>query len=323
MRMLLSVLLALLLAGTGAAQERVARVGVLGWKEATPYHDTMHAGFMAGLREEGFVEGRNLVVLQRTADYDAERFKPHAQELAKAKVDVFFAPATPMATAAWNADRNTPIVIATILDPVELDFVKSLARPGTRVTGVTTMTKELTGKRLQLLAETIPGLQRVGVVVDEVMRNSCKQEFQTLEAASKKLGLKLSYVNIDGPLAVDAGFRQLAASGVQAVISTYTSTRNGLEAEYAAAALKHRLPSMWEQDYGARLGALISYGPSVSDVFHRAGRTVGRILKGSKPAEMPVEEPSRFRLIVNLRTAKELGITVPQSVLMRADEVIR
>src|SRR5258706_13690194 len=323
MKALATVLISLALFGTAEAQEKIARVGYLTWKDAGPYYEATTLGFIAGLRDEGYVEGRNLVLERRSADHDPERFKILARELAAAKVDVFFAPATPMATAAWRADRNTPIVIATILDQVELEFVKSLARPGTRVTGVTTMNNELTAKRFQLLMETVPGLKKVGVVVDEAMRDSCKQEVDTMNAAAKKLGLGLVYVHVDRMESIDAAFRKLSAAGVQAVATTLMSTRNGLEKEYADAALKYHLPSMHEMNYGTNLGGLISYGPEIVEVFRHAGRYVGRILKGGKPAEMPMEEPREFRLTVNLKTAEALGITVPQSVLVRADEVIR
>ena len=323
LKVLLTALISLALLGAAEAQEKMARVGYLGWKDAGPYHEATLKGFLAGLRDEGYVEGKNLVLERRSADDDPERFKILARELAAAKVDVFFAPATPMATAAWRADRNTPIVIATILDPVELEFVKSLARPGTRVTGVTTMNNELTAKRLQLLMETVPGLKKVGIVVDEAMRDACKQEVDTMNAAAKKLGLGLVYVHVQGRDAIDDGFRKLTAAGAQAVMTTVTSTRNGLEKEYADAALKYRLPSMHEMDYGPSLGGLISYGPDISDVFRRAGHYVGRILKGGRPAEMPMEEPRQFRMIVNLKTAKALGVTIPQAVLLRADEVIQ
>jgi putative ABC transport system substrate-binding protein len=312
----------LALPNLAAAQERIARVGVLTWRSDGPYHEVTHGGFVAGLREQGYVEGRNLELIQRSADFDPERFKPLARELARAKVDVFFAPATPMATAAWYADRSTPIVIATIPDPVELDFVKSLARPGTRVTGVTTMQKELIAKRLHILVQAMPGLKRVGTIVDDAMRDSCKQELDTMEQAAKSLGLTLRLVHVAGPADVDPAFRKLVDGGVQAVMTSITSTRNGLEREYAEAALKYRLPSMSELDYSARYGGLISYGPDLRDMFRRAGHYVGRILKGEKPAEMAIEEPSKFRLAVNLKAAKALGITLPPGVLILADEVI-
>ena len=144
------------------AQERVYRVGYLSWQDEGNYYDVTLRGFLEGLRSEGFVEGKNLELLRRSASNNADRFKPMANDLAGVPVDLYFAPATPMATAAWYADKKTPIVVATIMDPVELKFVNSLARPGTRVTGVTTMNNELTIKRLQLLMETVPGLQARG-----------------------------------------------------------------------------------------------------------------------------------------------------------------
>ncbi len=323
MRLLrLMLLLALALAGPAEAQDRVAKVGYLSWRDSGPYEEATQQGFVTGLREEGFVEGKNLAIIRRAADHDAARFKAQAQEMARAGVDVFFAPATPMATAAWRADRTTPIVIATILDPVELDFVKSLARPGTRVTGVTTMNNELTGKRLQILQQIVPGLKRVGVIVDNAMREACGQEIDHLNQQANKLGITLIYVHVDRLDDVDAAFRKLVAAGAQAVMSSLMSTRNGLEKEYAVAALKYRLPSVYEQEYGIQFGGLVSYGPDFGDVFRRAGRYVGRILKGGKPAEMAIEEPRKFRLVVNLATARALGIAVPQGVLALADEVV-
>ena len=318
----LALALAVLVAHPTWAQDRVARVGYLSWQDHGPYYEATLKGFLEGLRSEGFVEGKNLELVRRSASNDAGRFKPLARELSLAKVDLFFAPATPMATAAWYAAKETPIVVATILDPVELKFVKSLARPGTRVTGVTTMNNELTVKRMQLLMETVPGLKRLGVVIDEAMRDACTQEIDHAEVAAKQLGLTLVTVHVDSPERLDAAFRKLVDSQVQAVTSTLLSTRNNLEREYAQAALKYRLPSMFELEVGAREGGLMSYGPDFEDVFRRAGQVAGRVLKGAKPAETPVEEPRQFRLVLNLKTARTLGIAIPPAVRLRADEVI-
>jgi putative ABC transport system substrate-binding protein len=192
-----------------------------------------------------------------------------------------------------------------------------------RVTGVTTMNDELVTKRLQLPMEMVPGLKRVGVVIDEAMRTSCKQEVDHFEAAAKKLGLTLVMIHVDRPEAMEAGFRKLVDAKVQAVPATLLSSRNGIEKGQAEAALKFGLPSMHELEYSTRQGGLMSYGPDFEDIFRRAGHYVGRILKGGKPAEMPMGQPRQFRLVVNLKTAKALGIAVPQSVLVRADEVIQ
>jgi len=315
--------LALVALSLGAwPRERVARVGYLSWQDHGSYYESTLKGFVDGLRSEGFVEGKNLELLRRSASNDAGRFKPLARELAAAKVDLYFAPATPMATAAWFADKQAPIVIATIMDPVELKFVNSLARPGTRVTGVTTMNNELTVKRFQLLMEMVPGLKRVGVVIDEAMRDACTQELDHAQQSARQLGLTLVTVHVDRPERLEAAFRQLVDAKVQAVTSTLLSTRNDLERDYAQAALRHKLPSMFELDVGAREGGLMSYGPDFEDIYRRAGRYAGRVLKGARPAEMAMEEPRQFRLVLNLRTAREIGLAVPAAVRLRADEVI-
>ncbi len=304
------------------AQERVARVGYMSWQDQGAYYEMTLKGFTEGLRSEGFVPGRNVELLLRSASNDAERFKPIARELAASKVDVFFAPATPMASAAWFASKTTPIVVASILDPVELEFVKSLARPGTRVTGVTTLNDELTIKRMQLLMDMVPSLKRVGTVIDDAMRAACKQEIDHAERAAKRLGLSLVMINVTRPELLDAGYRQLVDAKVQAVITTLLSTRNGLEKEHAEAALKYRLPIMFELEFGAQQGGLLSYGPDFADIFLRAGVYTGRILKGAKPAEMAMEQPREFKLVLNLKTAKVLGLAVPPAIRVRADEVI-
>ena len=316
------VLLPILLATASAQPTRVARVGYLSWQDQGPYYEATLKGFLEGLREEGFVEGKNLELLRRSASNDASRFKPLARALAADKVDLYFAPATPMASAAWFAAKDTPIIVATIMDPVELKFVNSLARPGTRVTGVTTMNNELTLKRFQLLMEAVPGLKRVGVIIDDAMRDACTQELDRAMQAAKTLGLTLVMMSVDRPEMLDAAFKRLLDAKVQAVTSTLLSTRNNLEKEYAQAALKARLPSMFEQDIGAREGGLMSYGPDFVDIFRRAGNYAGRVLKGAKPAEMAMEEPRQFRLVLNLKTAQALGIQIPLSVRVRADEVI-
>lgn len=308
--------------GAAVAQERVARVGVLSWQDSGAYHLATSSAFVDGLRSEGFVEGQNLLLMRRAASNDPDKFKPLARELAAAKVDVFFAPATPMAGAAWAAARNTPIVIATVLDPVALKFIDSLARPGTRVTGVTSLNDELTLKRLQLLAEMVPGLKRVGVVIDTAMVTACKQEIEHTEKAARRLGLTLVMAHVDQPSGLDAAMRKLVEAKVQAVTGTLLSTRNDLEAEQAQAALRHQLPSMFELEAAVQHGGLMSYGPDFAAIFYRAGQYTGKILKGGQPAEMAVEQPREFQLVLNLKTARALGLTVPQTMRLRADKII-
>jgi putative ABC transport system substrate-binding protein len=188
---------------------------------------------------------------------------------------------------------------------------------------VTTLNDALTAKRMQLLMDMVPGLKRVGVVIDEAMRTACGQEIELAEKAARQLGLTLLMVHADRPELLDAAFRNLVALKAQAVVSTLLSTRNNLEREYAETALRYRLPSMFEIEYAAQQGGLMSYGPDYPDIFRRAGRYAGRILKGGKPAEMAMEQPREFRLVVNMKTARALGLAVPQAVLARADEVIQ
>ena len=184
------------------------------------------------------------------------------------------------------------------------------------------MNDELTAKRMQLLTEMVPGLKRVGVVVDTAMVNACKQEIEHLEKAAKTLGLTLVMVHVDRPENTDAAFVKLIDAKVQAVTGTLMSTRNNLESDHAQAALKHRLPSMWEMEAGTQAGGLMSYGPDFPAIFRRAGQYTGRILKGGRPAEMAIEQPREFQLVLNMKTARALGISVPKTILLRADKVI-
>ena len=277
----LLLLCALLLAVvTAGAQERVYRVGYLSWQDAGAYYDVTLRGFSKACAAR--VSSR-----ARTCNCCGARHR--TTPIASSRWPTIWRGTGRPVLRARHADghrglvcrQKTPIVVATIMDPVELKFVKSLARPGTRVTGVTTMNNELTVKRLQLLMETVPGLKRVGVVIDEAMRDACTQEMDHALVAAKQLGLTLVAVHIDRPELLDAGFKKLVDAKVQAVTSTLLSTRNNLEPEYAQAALKYKLPSMFEQDIGARVGGLMSYGPDFEDIFRRAGRYAGRVLKAA------------------------------------------
>ena len=317
------LLLALCAIAPAAAQEKMARVGWLQWQSSGVYADQTGDGFLQGLREGGFVEGKNLVLMRRSAEGNRKRFAALVREMVDARVDVFFAPTKVGADAAWYASRNTPTVIAQINDPVALGYVKSLGRPGTQVTGVLTSNADLTGKRLALLAEMVPGLKRVGVLIDEAVLETCRQELEHTEAAAQKLGITLIRVFAGNKIELDAAFERLAAEKAQAVITTLVTGRTGLEAEEIELVQKYRLPMIHSWELATRMGGLMSYGPDFADVYRRAGLYVARILKGAKPAEMAIEFPRDFRMVVNYKSAKQLGITIPQSVLVRADEVIQ
>ena len=207
------------------------------------------------------------------------------------------------------------------LDPVKTEFVKSLARPGARATGVTTMTAELTGKRMQMLVQAVPGLQRIGAPIDEVIRDTCKQEVDAMDEAARRLGVSLIYFQVKELEDVEPAIRKLADDRAQALLITFTSARHSLEQTIASAALKYRMAVMSQFRSDAPLGSLMSYGPDLDEVYRRAGQYAGRILKGEKPSKMPIQEPSKLHLAVNLKTARALGLTLPPGVML-ADEVI-
>ncbi|MGH6891799.1 MAG: ABC transporter substrate-binding protein, partial [Dongiaceae bacterium] len=245
MRSLTAVCLFLSLAAPAAAQEKVARVGWLDWQSSGPYAEQTSKGFLQGLREGGFVEGKNLDVVRGSAGGEWRRFSELARVMAAAKVDVFFTPGKASADAAWYASRSTPTVIATINDPVALGYVKSLARPGMQVTGVMTSSADLTGKRLQMLAEIVPGLKRVGVLIDDAILTTCRQEMKQMDAAAEKLGISLIRVSAGNKDELNAAFKRLVDAKAQALMTTMMTTRHGMEADVIELAERHRLPAMY------------------------------------------------------------------------------
>ncbi len=305
------------------AQERVARVGWLTLQSSGRYEEVTARGFVAGLREGGFAEGRNLVFVKRSADGNFRRLGPLAKEIVAAGVEVFFAPAKPIADAAWYASRKIPTVIATVTDPVTVDYAVSLARPGKHITGVTTANAELIGKRMQLLAELIPGLQRVGTFIDPELLSSCTEELELMDKAAKTLRLTLVRIPVkhEGPIDLGAAIQRAQAAKVQALMTAPLTSQQDITDRLAALAREARLPFLHEVPQLAA-DALAVYGPDFEDIFRRAGRYAARILNGEVPAQMAIEEPREFRLIVNLKVARELGLRVPQAVLVRADQLI-
>lgn len=303
------------------AQPRLPRVGWLIINSDGVFAQLTEAGFIQGLAEAGYVDGKNVVLDRRSAQGQIKRLPALALELAAAGADVFFAPGKAQADAAWYANRKTPIVIATLINPERLGYVKSIGRPGTRVTGVLTSIGELAAKRVQLFAETVPGLRRLGVIIHEATLQSCHQDYLQMEEAATTLGLTLVPANIDGAADLSAAFKTWRSAGVQGIANTLVTSRVYLDS-LGAQALQNRLPTMVEYEYLVRMGALLSYGPDYRDHFRRAGHFVTRILKGENPAEMPLEAAREFRLVINLDTANKLGILVPQSIVLRADETI-
>lgn len=318
-------LAALLTSGAAWPQAPVQRVAKVGWlflASTGMYAEITTRGYVKGLAEGGFVEGRNLAFEKRSAEGDPFKLRALARELVTAKVDAIFAPAKILADAAWYASRSIPTVIATVTDPVTVEYARSLARPGKHITGVTTASAELIGKRLQLLTEMVPGLRRVAIPIDPELLASCKEEMDLMEAAARKLGLALVRVPMkSGVPDAEAAVRQAVADKAQAIVMAPMTSNYDVTEGISVHAKRHRLPFFHDVPQLAGEGLAV-YGPDFEDIFRRAGLVTARILKGERPAEMPIEEPREFRFIVNKKTAAALGLTIPPAILLRADTVI-
>ena len=277
--------------------------------------------FRQGLRELGYVEGQNLVLEYRTLDSDRlEELPALAADLVNANVDVIFAVAAG-AFAAKKATRTIPIVFAGIADPVGTGLVASLAHPGGNVTGLTTTAPDLSGKRLQLLTEILPGIARIAVLWNASNPIMAQQIAET-EAAARALKTQLQMVPIRGADDLDGAFAAMTSQRAGAVVVIADSLTAAHREHIAALATKHRLPLISEFRDFAVVGGLAAYGPSAADTARRAAAYVDRILKGAKPADLPVEQPTTFDLIINLKTAQALNVTIPPAVLLRADQTI-
>jgi ABC-type uncharacterized transport system substrate-binding protein len=293
---------------------KVPRVGVLTFTEMTP---ALQEAFRDGLRDHGYVEGQNILVEWRAAEGQPNRARALALELVELKVDIIVANLTPAVQSAKDATSTIPIVMASAGDPVGTGFVASLARPGGNITGMTGISAELSGKRIELLRELIPGLTRVGLLVN-ASNPFAKALVGETQVAAKKAGIQLNVVDVRRPQEVDAAFSRLAKQHVGAVI-----VDGALTAWQAAElATRHRLPSVSNQRQFVESGGLMFHGARFADVHRRAASYVDRILKGAKPGDLAVEQPTRFDLVINLRTAKALGLTVAPSLLLRADQVV-
>ncbi len=304
---------------TASAQPRakMPRVGVL-VAESAPHPFT--EAFRSGMRELGYVEGRNIAIEWRYADALFSRAVELATELVRLPVDVIAAHHTPAVKAAMSATSSIPIVMSPAGAPLQAGLVKSLARPGGNVTGLSSMEAELGSKRLELLRSIIPGLTRVAVLgaKSDPFTRPYVQDFQS---AAARMGLQLQPVLVDGPLEFDGAFAEMSASGAQAVvIQPLFQPQTGKIVELGA---KHRLAVMSSYRDTTQAGALISYSADHAAYFQRAAIFVDKILKGAKPAELPVEQPTKFELVINLKTAKVLGLTIPPSVLISVDEAIQ
>jgi putative ABC transport system substrate-binding protein len=303
--------------------DNVSRIGFLQRRVApTPTNpDPLANAFLQGLRDLGYIDGKNIVVEHRYGGGKSESLSRIIAEFLQSKVDVIVVPGSPAIRAARQATKTVPIVIVTQSDPVADGLVDSLAHPGGNITGLTRLTSELSGKRLQLFKEAIPTIARVATLIGgaELIEN-----VGDYEATARTLNLTLLPIRLAGAkLDIEAAFQNMAKSGVNALIVN----RDALTASYmsgiAELAVRHRLPSMNEDRPYVEVGGLMSYGANDADQFKRAAYYVDRILRGTKPADLPVEQPTKFELVINLKTAKQIGLMIPPNVLARADRVIR
>jgi putative ABC transport system substrate-binding protein len=274
------------------------------------------------LRELGYVEGKNIVIEYRYAEGKLERLPDLAAELVRLKVDVIVTAANPGILAAKNASPTIPIVFAAAIDPVGTGLVSSLARPGGNITGLSVMAPDLDGKRLELLKEAFPKVDRVAFLWQpaETTGNLTLTE---MEAAAKALGVKLLSLEVRSLDDFDSAFARAKRDGAQALITSPGPLLNTQQRQVLDFAAKNRLPAMYSTSEFVEAGGLMSYAPNYTDLYRRAADFVDKILKGTKPAEIPVEQPMRFEFIVNLKTANQLGLKIEPNVLVRAQRVIR
>ena len=321
-RILMSVALAVLIPLRGAdAQPRpLARIGELWLADSTasaPYRQA----FRQGLRELGYVEGHNIVILSRFANGDATRLTNLVAELVGLHVDVMLV--SPRAVLdAKRATTTIPIVCAGFADPVAEGLVASLAHPGGNVTGLSWLSPEASGKRLELAREVLPGLSRVAVLFDGGDTGAVV-DVEALRAASRTARVTIQTFEVRGPRDFDGVFAAIAKARPRALIVAHSPLTVFAKTRIVQFAAQRRMPLIDEARDFADVGGLLTYGPRGYDLFKRGATYVDKILKGAKPADLPVEQPTHFELVINLKTAKALGLTIPQSLLGRADEVIR
>ena len=300
--------------------EKVYRVGYLSKRTSSGVQSNREI-FVRALHDLGFVEGRNLLIEWPVSPWKRNRVPALAGELVQSGVDVIFATSTTRALAAKNATRKIPIVFLSAVDPVAAGLVESLARPGTNLTGLTHIAPELAGKRLGLLKEINPKLTRIAVLWEPGNLGS-DRIWKEIQRAAPKVGLRLHSMEINRAGQLEGAFQEAVKAGSAAVAVALSSLIGRNRKRIVALAKKHRLPAIYSRSRPVRAGGLMSYAPDRGEQYRRAATYVDKILKGAKPADLPVQRPTKFRLVINLKTAKALGITVPPALLLRAHEVI-
>jgi len=318
---LCATLFALCLPAEAQQPGKVYRIGYL--TAATP--STMAARTEAlrqGLRELGYVEGKNIVIEWRYAEGKLDRLPALLAELVRLKVDVIVTAGPPGTRAAKEAAVTIPIVMAQDSDPVGNGYVASLARPGGNITGLATLAPEISGKRLELLKETVPRLSRVAVLGNSTEPGNA-QVLRETELATEAFKVQLQSLDVLGPKDIETAFRSASKGHADAVLVLPSPVINSQRTEFVELAVKNRLPAIYPFPEYVEAGGLMTYGVSFIDLARRAATYVDKILKGANPADLPVEQPTKFELVINLKTAKQIGLTIPPNVLVRADKVIK
>jgi putative ABC transport system substrate-binding protein len=314
----LCVLLYALCSSAEAQQaKKLSRLGYLALRASASSQDEV---FKQGLHDLGWIEGQNIETEYRWAGDRADRLPVLAEELVRSNVDVIVAGATPVIQAAKHATTTIPIVMTVSADAVDAGLVKSLAHPGENVTGLSFLDTELSAKRLELLKETLPKIARVAILRHVT---SATASLHAVESAARSLRLQLQIHEVQEPRDLDQAFGAMTHEGAEALNVLASPILNANRKTLIELAAKHRLPAIYQWKEFVEEGGLMSYAASITDMYHRAATYVDKILKGAKPADLPVEQPTTFELVINLKTANQLGLTLPPNVLARADRVIK
>ncbi|TMA83866.1 MAG: ABC transporter substrate-binding protein [Deltaproteobacteria bacterium] len=300
---------------------KVPRIGYLGAASPSATSERIEA-FRRGLRELGYVEGKNIVIERRSAEGKSDRLPALAVELVRLKVDVIVTGGSAATRPAKEATSTIPIVMAPDSDPVGNGFVASLARPGGNITGLATLAPELSGKRLELLKEVVPRLSRVAVLGSSTEPANA-QSLKETELAAGAFGVKLQYLGILGSKDIETAFGAASKARADAVLVLGGAVLNSHRTQIADLAVKSRLPAIYHRQEFVEDGGLMSYDANPNDLARRAATYVDKILKGAKPADLPVEQPTKFEFIINLKAAKQIGLTIPPNLLARVDKVFK
>jgi len=284
-------------------------------------HEIFYDALFEGLREYGYEEGRNLVVERRYAQGQAERFKEFAAEMVRLNVDIIIVVTTPAALAVMNATKTIPIVHPNAIDPLNTGLIASLAHPGGNLTGGAQLTAEVSAKRLEILKKVVPGLSRAAALWNSA-NSAIVFSWKETQGVARSLGVTLQSHEVKGPKDFAAAFAMIAAERPDALLALQDAVTMQQRSEIIDFAIKERLPTMFQEKGWAKAGGLMSYGENLASMYRRAAYFVDRIFKGAKPADLPVEQATKFDLVLNLRTAKAIGSTIPDSILALADEVI-